>query len=45
MNVDTKRVETFSNGDFAIAITLLVLGIAVPPGTALASVDRRRGSP
>jgi uncharacterized membrane protein len=46
MNVDTKHVETFSDGAFAIAITLLALGIAVPPpGTARASFDRRRGCP
>jgi uncharacterized membrane protein len=34
--VETSRLETFSDGVFAIAITLLILAIAVPPpGTAL----------
>lgn len=31
--MDTTRLEAFSDGVFAIAATLLVLGIAVPPAT------------
>jgi uncharacterized membrane protein len=37
---DTARVEAFSDGVFAFALTLLVIGIAVPPaseGTRLAA--------
>ena len=34
--MDTTRLATFSDGVFAIAITLLVLAIALPPaGTSL----------
>jgi uncharacterized membrane protein len=37
------RVEAFSDGVFAFAATLLVLGIRIPrPGDADASVGRQR---
>jgi uncharacterized membrane protein len=37
---ETARVEAFSDGVFAIAITLLILGIHVPPKTASGTLAR-----
>lgn len=33
--MDTDRLETFSDGVFAIAVTLLILDVRLPPGASL----------
>ncbi len=40
MEKETSRVEAFSDGVFAIALTLLILGIKVPDLNQLASNDK-----
>ena len=40
MEKETSRVEAFSDGVFAIALTLLILGIKVPDFTDLASNEK-----
>jgi len=44
MSSETARVEAFSEGVFAIAITLLILNVQVPPpaaGHLLAALARQ----
>ena len=47
--MNTARFESFSDGVFAFAITLLILGIALPEfkngrrGGAIVGLDRLRG--